>query len=184
MGAYIYSLRSPALVRKVAVVTPSNQRIIIEHVGSVSYAYKPHGWDSEGRDRHAIQAIERMEKVWDNQSRRPMCAAVTNCDDRHSIKVGQRVFAYRHGTFDSKKIGQINYSPIIRQYPMSVCDETVVGFGKCLGIIVSVADKFGRVNKDAPIPAAALRDWEIMVEIHQFEKKKAAEIYLNSGAVA
>ena len=173
MGAYIYSLRSPSLVRTVAVVTPANQRIIIHGVGSVSYAYKPHGWDSEGRDRRAIQAIENMEKVWESQARRPMCVAATNSDDRHSIKVGQRVFAYRHGLYDSKNPGQINYSPLIREYPMSICDESIVGFGKCLGIIVSIADKYGRVNKDAPIPASAIRDWEIMLEIHRKQNEVA-----------
>ena len=183
MGAYIYSLRSPSLVRTVAVVTPSNQRIVIHGVGSISYAYKPHGWHSEKLDRHAINAIERMEKVWESH-RRPMCVAATNSDDRHAIKVGQRVFAYRHATFDRQKIGVINHGNLIREYPMSVCDETISGFGKTIGIIVSIADKYGRVNKDAPITDAMKRDWEIMVEIYQLQKKKAAEVYLNSGAVA
>lgn len=100
MGTYVYSLRSPKLIRKVRLDTGD-----IMTVGVYDFHFKPYFsmWDKEPRWQRLCWAqIARLEQIWNGFISKggawPQGAAITFTDDakgeKPHVKVGNTVITW------------------------------------------------------------------------------------------
>jgi hypothetical protein len=90
MGIYVYALRSPKTVRRVALSTGETIRI-----GSVSYLYKAFVWGTAPRGYAGRMdgLIQRLQNLWNGQVT-PRYVALTSNTNGHKIEKGQNVYKW------------------------------------------------------------------------------------------
>ena len=129
MGAYVYSLRSPKLIRRVKLDTGMEMT-----VGVYDFHFKPvfcFFWEKEPRWQRLCWAqIKRLEQIWDGFIAKggswPQGATITYTDDQKGekprVKVGDNVVHW----------------PARNKLPISFYDEPDMGGSTHLGKVVEI----------------------------------------------
>ncbi len=99
MGAYIYMLRSPKLIRKIRVKLKDGSEATVE-AGVMSFLFKPlrFGCDSPFEplpkwERGCVILMARMEQIWDRFGNRPKYTVMPFIPDgeKQGMHVGDQV---------------------------------------------------------------------------------------------
>jgi hypothetical protein len=105
MGAYIYMLRSPKLLRKVRVKLNDGTENIVE-AGIIDFLFKPYRFGDDSPfdpmpcwERLCVATMARMEKIWDKFGKRPNYVVLTHTPDgqKRKMKVGETVLFWPNG---------------------------------------------------------------------------------------